>query len=259
MGGRVQKSNPINSHTDLVLKPVEYGVREFDLLASRARESGIAWETRAQMYRALGLSNDEKMGVEAKVVRHLANGKLDCYPDTVREVVRYNLFYLCSTDGGKPVFEDEFRLAHGRAVSIRGLARKMDLDTLSAGRLLRVLGLKLDGRGKGRDMQVRDSPDEGVRTGGGEALPGKRAIGYSVMPGDRDGLADYQKGIVVEAFSLNCRIGEAAKRAGVERHRIEGLWQDLCIQGAAAPNPKYDKLTTQERIGSVLVLHGLLR
>ena len=95
-------------------------VPELVKLMRRAEKAGIRYKDRFDMYRRLGLSNEQRLAVETKVVEHISDGRI---PDGyIGAIVRYNLFRLCETSRGKTVYEAEFRQVYHTRGTVKAIA-----------------------------------------------------------------------------------------------------------------------------------------
>jgi hypothetical protein len=236
----------------------EYDIPEFAALAKAAKDRNIKWDTHRELYHGLNLKFDEKVEIETRLVRYFGNGKIT--EELVDQVVKHNLFYICDDRNGKPVYEGDFVEAYKKEPSVNGLCGRIGLAPSTANIILRTLNLVPKHGRRKRTVKPRKPPEI---NGNGHREPRhenkvvlEAPVSPKARPPEPENLADYEKGIVVDAFSLNYGRKEAARRAGVDEERIHGLWRDLSIQAGAPTkyeNPKaYQKLARVGRFSRML-------
>ncbi len=246
----------------------EHDLPEFAALAKSAEMRGIDWKDRVELYHRLGMTDEQKVAMETKLVRYFSSGKI---PEAlVARVVRFNVFYICDSIDGGPVYRDDFVKAYEDTSSTGGLSRRMKLAYETSLKILKSLDMKPKVFNRGRKRKsssvlVRPSTNEDGELGKAKAAPEKEKNGAPVNGAAHpevklrksDDLEDYQKGIIADAFSLNCTRKEAAKRAGVSEDQLDGLWDDLCLEALASS--RYEKREADQKQNKMRMLRKFMR
>ncbi|MDE1865392.1 MAG: hypothetical protein KGH94_02000 [Candidatus Micrarchaeota archaeon] len=213
----------------------EHEVPEFAALERLARRKSVKWSGgRKELYGALRLSDEEKIEVEAKVIRYLTHNRL---PDTlVQEVIMHKLFYKGGDGRTKRV-----------GIGGEGLSRIAESLGLRD-RTPRSNGLPRD---KAKVKPVQEGHVNGKTIHGPN---GSSKVNGTTKTGE---LADYQREIVADAFSLKCSREEAAKRAGVNGDQIFNLWNDLSMM--ASPPSRHEEQKNGNKIATIRRFAGMRR
>ena len=195
-------------------------VPEYAELVRRAARDGTSYETRFELYDKMRLSDEEKVAVEAKVVRHVSHDILDDV--LLARVVRYNLFYMGFSEYKGDIFKDDLLKAYSDSTSMLDMSERLGIVSTTGVDMLRRLGItELQWKAKPRPTRVEKKVHV-IRV---------KEVKPEPVPIQQDGeLNDAQKKIVGEAFTNHLRLKEAAQMARVKPELIYGLWSELAIE-----------------------------